>query len=229
MYVGPNYGGSHLLLLGGSAAQQANNQMDLGQETHDLFNRPISSAQAIIEGIIEAFPENAEGPAARDGALGSRERGQTPRYSYDDWIEKANAFRNAANTGLGKAVVTSASGVGQGGIDTATTAIDGASTGTSAATGSTADANPDANPGGATESTANAAPDGDGGDATSEVGGSSTDAGTTTSGGTETGTSTGTGTSAGTGTSTGTNTGTSTGTSSGGGLLGALLGGLGWR
>lgn len=103
MYISPNYGGSHLMLLGGSAVQQANNQMNLGAEALDLFNRPISSAQAIMDGLIEAFPENAEGPAARGSVRASKDSEQAQDFDYDAWIDKMIAFQKAANSGLNAA------------------------------------------------------------------------------------------------------------------------------
>ena len=200
MYIGPNYGGSHLMLLGGSAVQQANNMMSLGSETRDLFNRPISSAQAIMDGLIEAFPENAEGPAAREGIRAGKASDEARGFDYDAWIEKMIAFRKAANSGLStdtttdsaaadSTTATSETGDSASGTDT---------TGTSSASG-TSDGTTDGS----------SASGGDSGSGSSADSGSN--AGATTSGDT-------------TG-STGGSSGGSSGSGSGG-LVGGLLGGL---
>lgn len=211
MYISPNFGGSHLMLLGGSAVQQANNQMNLGAETLDLFKRPISSAQAIMDGVIEAFPENAEGPAARGGVNAGKESGQSQRYDYDAWFNETVAFWKAANSSLGTAANASGSGTGQNVVGSVTNVVGGDS---------------GSNTGNSTSGTGDTGSTGTGGtSATADSGGSAATGSGSTGGTTDTGTSSTSGDTGSTSTNTSSNTGQTSGSSSGGGLAG-LLGGL---
>lgn len=92
MYLGTSLTSGHMSLFGGNAAA-AKDRLTWGIDTLSVFNRPISSANAVLA------PDPARLATKTVDAVVARAQ-QPAASGYHDWVNKMVAFRKAAAENL---------------------------------------------------------------------------------------------------------------------------------